>query len=153
MSPRSELEEYQNLLGMCWLNYNTLETIIRFYLMNYEKQSHYGLEINEGETCQEDYLTNYMTFRQLLDKYNGVVKNEFQIHNGEFIIKFRDSMAHGRTVTKESLPYTVYKYSKPINNVVKLETKLILTNVYLKDVASLLRKSISIVDSALSEYK
>ncbi len=148
-----KLEEYQNLLGMCWLNYNTLETIIRFYLMNHEKQSHNGLEINEGETCQEDYLTNYMTFRQLFDKYNGVVKSEFKIQNGDSIIRFRDSMSHGRTVTKGTLPYTVYKFSKPTNNIVKLEIKQILTKEYLENVAIQLRNTISIVDLALSEYK
>ncbi|MGD0589987.1 MAG: hypothetical protein ABSA44_04200 [Bacteroidota bacterium] len=147
------LEEYQNLLGMCWLNYNSLETTIRFYLMNYEKQSHHGLEINEGETCQEDYLTNYMTFRQLLDKYNGVVKNEFQIPNGKFIIKFRDSMAHGRTVTKDDFPMTVYIYSKPQKHVVKLEIKQELSKKYLESIATKLYHSIMIVDKALSKIK
>ncbi len=118
--------------------------------MNYEKQTHTGLEIDEGELCQEDYLTNYMTFQQLLERYNKIVRIEFMLPKGDIIIRFRDSMAHGRTVTKDDLLITVHKYSKPINHEVRLEIKQELSKEYLESTARQMYESIRIVNQALS---
>ena len=49
------LDEYSALLGKCWAKYNSLETIIRVYLMKYHKQSENGINEIEGESCQETY--------------------------------------------------------------------------------------------------
>jgi hypothetical protein len=145
-------KKHTELLGLCWAKFNTLETVLRIYLLRYNKQSESGFELQEGDTCPETYLTNYMTFKELLSKYNKAVDNNLKILHGDKIVRFRDAMAHGRTVTQTvQQPLTVYKFSKPKNKSVKLEIKQVLSESYLKDISAILHESTDILVKALNQ--
>jgi len=120
--------------------------------MKYNNQSDKGLNVEEGEICEETYLTNYMTFGQLLKKFNEAVPEDFKINDGGTILRFRDSMAHGRMITFNGTPVTVYKYSqpKPKSSVVKLEIKQQLSEDYLKQIEWKLNYTVIVTRKALS---
>jgi hypothetical protein len=147
------LDGYSALLGKCWAKYNSLETIIRVYLMKYYNQPENGIDEVEGETCQETYLTNYMTFGQLLVEYNKVAPKGFEMDYGDSILRFRDSMAHGRVVTLNVVPITVHKYSRPNAGNVVLEIKQVLSEEYLTEMGQKLFFAVEMVHKAVSLLK
>lgn len=128
-----ELDRYELYIGKFWVNFNSLELLLRIYLCRSNSESEIGLEAVVGEDCPVSHLTNYDSFIVLVKKFNekvdDVEKIEFQELN-----RFRDLMAHGRVVTKDRLPVTVIKYDRPQNGskTVKVSDRQVFTFDYLE---------------------
>ena len=94
-----------------------------------------------------------MTFGQLLFEYNSIAPKGFEIDKGDSILRFRDSMAHGRVITLNGIPLTVHKYSKPKAGYVTLEIKQLLSEEYLNQIGQKLFFSDEMVRKAVSLLK
>ena len=130
------IEEYALKLGKFWVNFNTLELLLRIYLAKSRGDSESGLELQVGDSCSTTYLTNYDTFGILANRYNSTVPSSDQIDQVE-IVRLRDAIAHGRSITKDEIHMTLLKFSKPDrkSGMVKVVFREVLTGEYLDRVA------------------
>jgi hypothetical protein len=106
------LDDYALKLGSFWINFNSLELMLRLYLTKKNSEPEIGLELEAGDSCPATHLTNYDTFEVLARKYNAIVDANHRL-DVSTIVKLRDAIAHGRVTTKTEVPMTVVKYSKP----------------------------------------
>jgi len=109
------IDEYASKLGKFWINFNSLELLLRMYLTKHNRETEVGLEIDIGGSCPLSHLTNYDTFETLAEKYNATLALADRIDVSD-IVRLRDAIAHGRVLTKAHLPdfpLTVVKFSKP----------------------------------------
>ena len=127
------LDKYELYIGKFWVNFNSLELLLRIYLCRSNNEDEVGLEAVAGEECPVSHLTNYDSFVSLAKKYNEKVEDTEKIEIQE-LNRFRDLIAHGRVVTKDQLPVTVIKYERPKQGSknVKVSDHQVLTFDYLK---------------------
>lgn len=154
----NNLDDYAMKLGKFWINFNSLELLLRLYLTKKNSESEIGLELNIGDVCGLSHLTNYDSFKELAAKYNASVSNQYKIDISE-INRLRDAIAHGRVVSKTDLPMlpmTVVKFSKPSKDtkMVTVEIKETLTAAYLdKCIKDMYNISLLISGLLDSEFK
>ena len=148
------LEEYALKIGKFWVNFNTLELLLRVYLTKHYNESEVGLELEVSETCEVTHLTNYDTFEVLARKYNSLVDSEQRLEVTS-VARLRDALAHGRVTTKTQVPMTVIKYSKPQKNSGKVlvEFKETLSAEYFDQAKDDLIKMITLITELLNTRK
>jgi hypothetical protein len=103
-------------IGKLKLNLLGLEFYMRACLCQVERgktlPSLFTLE--EGETVEENALTNYDGLQDVIDKYNrAVAKDNADLKVGDWVVSLRHILAHGRIIAGERHPLTFYKFSKP----------------------------------------
>lgn len=74
------LDEYATKIGKFWINFNSIELLLRVYLTKKNKESEVGLELDVGSSCPLSHLTNYDTFETLAAKYNDAVSDKHRIN-------------------------------------------------------------------------
>ena len=126
------LEEYTTKLGKFWVNFNSLELLLRLYLLKRNSEPEIGLELNMGDPCPLTHLTNYDSFQELARKYNDTVQPEDRISVGD-VARLRDALAHGRVTTTTTVPMTVVKFARPdrASGATKVVFKQVLSADYL----------------------
>lgn len=121
------IDEYATNLGKFWINFNSLELLLRLYLTKRNKESEVGLELDVGSSCPLSHLTNYDSFQVLVAKYNDIASEGDRINMSD-VVRLRDAIAHGRATTKEDVPVTLVKFSRPrSDNTVEVTFKEVLT--------------------------
>gem|GEM_PF-4609558 len=125
--------------GELWVNYLSLELIIRFCLQiqefksKKELDSTFGsaLKCKEGDELDENHFTNFKNPTELINLFNEKFPKECL--DKDRILRIRHALAHGRMLaTNEGGPWTVYKFSPPTNNRVTAEIVQVLDDEYLK---------------------
>ena len=122
----SAVKDYIYSLGYFWQSFNALELHLRIYLnkKNGNNSSHVFKYTNMsiGDECDENAITDYKTFSNLCDLFNGYQSKEQKIDFKE-IIDLRDALAHGRVLGDKDGNMVVIKYSLPKENKVTVKYK------------------------------
>lgn len=138
MASGNPLMKYTELLGTCWGNFNSLELMIRVFLLKQSGASESGLDLNVGDTCPETPMTDYRQFRELAADFSAKITRDPRLQNIDQIAMFRDAMAHGRVLAKGNVEseLVVYKFSRPDKKAktVSLEVKQNLSFEFLREV-------------------
>ena len=124
-------DQYYLSPGKCVGNLHSLECMLRVVLMKHYHETESGLELNEGDSCRATWLTNYKTLGELIDAYHQIVPSEFKLDK-KSVLKFRDAIAHGRSVNKGDALQTLIKFSPVKGGMVSVMSRIDLTEGYLK---------------------
>jgi len=145
---------YPEFLGQCFSNFNSLELLIRVYLVKQNKEIEVGLEVDEGNWVPVTFMTNYMQFRILINEYNKISNEKIPQKYVDDIVRFRDLIAHGRMSSlSESFPLTAVKYSDEKNGMVKVVVKQCLSVEYLNDIKDKINNCINLVLNGIKAIK
>jgi len=87
---------YPEFLGQCFSNFNSLELLIRVYLVKQNKEIEVGLEVDEGNWVPVTFMTNYMQYRILINEYRKISNDKIPQKYVDEIDRLRDLIAHGR---------------------------------------------------------
>jgi hypothetical protein len=129
------------LTGGLIMNLQAIETLVRFFLVLREGQP---IDFPKpGDTqATETFATNFASLGSLIDSYNDNLSNEekrrFSIDRQ--IVHIRDAFAHGRLVTVEEFPVTLWKFGRPKDGKVPIEFSQVLTEKWLLEANALLAK-------------
>jgi hypothetical protein len=126
-----EPEEHCQLIGAILMNFQALETVLRCFLL---KAHHQPVAFPEpGDTkVAHNYLTNWKSLNELIDEYNRGLKNgEGQYSLDRSVVAVRDAIAHGRLVTADVFPMTLWKFGRPKDGRVPIEFFEVLTKEWL----------------------
>ena len=121
---RSQLSHYVEELGKVIGNLQSLELILRFYLLKHEGapmlSSHLDT-VTVGDVVPKNALTDYRSLGQLLDAYNERVGPQDALQ-AEEIVRLRDALAHGRLLARQpGPPFRLLKFSDPKKGPIKIE--------------------------------
>ena len=118
------LKQYWLLLGQVVCNLQSLEFLLRVFLDQVDTER-YGTyspilesDVTVGGHVKANYLTNYDSLTELVDRYNEVVKKRKRadLTIGQEIVELRDAIAHGRVIGKTpEPPPRLYRFGKPKN--------------------------------------
>ncbi len=129
------LNQYAADLGRFWLNFNSLEFILRLFLARKagmgttEFVQIRGKEV--GQSAVENPITDWRTFGTLCADYNKGMPIPERLDFSR-IVAIRDALAHGRVLGDESGNLVVVKYSRPKARTVTVEFKQVLSPAYLQ---------------------
>ena len=140
-----QAQDYATLIGRCWMNFNSLELIMRTYLATQGQPM--GLSGKVGESFPINTFTNYDTFREIARKVNAKSGEQYDFSR---IIAYRDAMAHGRVFSADdNFPLTVVKFSKPIGGAVKVEYSQLLSETFLLDMSKEIVKVLTTIHALI----
>lgn len=99
----------QHALRLGWLvgNLQSIETLLRFYLLKVETPDASGpLEKipGEGEYLPASSISDYRQLSALISAYNKTVGKESGLRLDPEIVRLRDAIAHGRTTKPSGYP-------------------------------------------------
>jgi hypothetical protein len=123
-------------IGRIIINLLSLEFALRLFLYEFHKtdsneqdQSFDLQSLCVGDWVPETPLTNYDTLGKLIKKVNTkLLERNYSEQIDPSIIKFRDALAHGRVLSLQpNGPFSVIKFSKPLNGKVKVEVTVKMT--------------------------
>ncbi len=114
-------EEHAYKLGTVVANLQSLEFCLRLFLCAVHNET---IEIpNVGQiTVTETHLTNYDSLGPLIKKYNDIASSKYpHLMLDSSVIKIRDALAHGRTLSPNpDPPVRIFKFDRPKNGVVNI---------------------------------
>ena len=148
-----ELEDYARRVGLFWVQFNSLELLLRLYLSKAAGDPEGGLGYAEGDSCAVTHLTNYDGFPKLAAKFNAHVGKTDALGFAR-IERVRDALAHGRAVgAAPRLPLTMTKFSKPFGSPprVRVEFKQELSVEFLDEIARDVSRAVALVAKRLSD--
>jgi hypothetical protein len=125
-------EKHLRLTGGLIMNLQAVETVLRYFLVLQKGETHEFPKI--GDTCvQETFATNYMSLGFIIDVYNnGLDKVEAPLYTVDRgIVQIRDAFAHGRLVTRNNFPATLWKFGRAKSGNVPIEFSVVLTEEWL----------------------
>ena len=156
------VSDYARSMGKVIVNLQSLEFPLRAFLYGHTTRWRSGTEpdfldsIAKGETVRENTFTNYDSLRQLVTKYNSIVRaKDSSLQVDEEVIRVRDALAHGRIAcaSRSSTEPKLVKYGKPKNGCVNVTDCYLLTNAWLKEKIGLAYESINKVEQAIKLFK
>lgn len=112
-------------LGKLVVNLQSLEFLLRGFLSTIYDLDSNGLipgmprdmyDLDVGTVVPENYLTNYYSLGQLIDKYNSYVnaRDTSLSINKQILVDLRDALAHGRVSgPAPSPPLKIIKFDPP----------------------------------------
>lgn len=130
--PNNQQDKHTLFLGKLVTNLQSLEFLLRGFLSTvYNLNSNglipgmpkniYDLEVNT--IVPENYLTNYYSLGQLIDKYNSYLngRDTSLSINKQTLVDLRDALAHGRVSgTTPYPPHKILKFDSPKNGQVRV---------------------------------
>jgi len=157
-------EQHPLNLGKLLVNFQSLEFVLRAFTWENEKgtrqdvSSHTELKLNkleEGDRVAENAFTNYDSLNVLIDKYN---QNPKILSTGltidKSVVDIRDAIAHGRVFgDTPHPPMTLLKFSKPMNECVKVTFSVQLTQEWFNKQIPRVQKAILTVANALKKLQ
>jgi hypothetical protein len=141
-SSLSEVDRHCLFLGKLVANFQSLEWILRTFLVNKDmalgvsfEESHRIWELTLGEQISENAFTNYDSLKKCIRKYNSSLQAEwakFQVD--ETLADVRDAIAHGRVASlTESSPMQLLKFSRAKDSRVTVKFSVNMTEEWLKE--------------------
>lgn len=135
----SRFKQYTLRLGKLVSHFQSLEFILRTFLVNYESKRFLELvrlfELKEGEFVTHNAFTNWDNLRNCIEKYNSHVKSsEANLEIDETLVVVRDAIAHGRVFSQDpafATPNKLLKFSMPQDDKVQVEFSAWLTEDWL----------------------
>jgi len=138
-----DLKQHKLYLGALVANLQSLEFVLRAFLLKDEFRSGYSPSqsvdldaLNKGDTVPLNALTNYDTLSELVRKYNSHPKiPSANLTIDETLVDIRDAIAHGRVSSPiPSCPFTLLKFGKPkLNGTVEVEFSATMTERWFKE--------------------
>lgn len=119
-----KLLAYNKGIGDFWMNFNGLELMLRLVL--YRRSGGNTRDPNlfkprtVGEELPDNAIYNYDSFKQICQKFNATLSVTDKIDFSD-IEKFRDAIAHGRTMGDDLGNIITTKYSRASGGKVKVE--------------------------------
>jgi hypothetical protein len=134
-------EKHLRLTGGLIMNLQAVETLVRYFLVLREGQP---VDFPKpGDTHAIDtYATTFASLGYLVDTYNdGLTPEEKSNYTVDRqIVHIRDAFAHGRLVTVDAFPVTLWKFGRAKDGKAPIEFSETLTEKWLSDANSLLVK-------------
>jgi hypothetical protein len=131
----ARLLQYSADLGKFWINFNSLEMILRLFLA---RRSGLGtgeifqsLGLTVGQPAPVNSVTNWQSFGELCRNFNNNYPLSDQLDFSR-VLATRDAMAHGRVLGDANGIQTVIKYSKPRGGIAHVEFKQTLSPQYIE---------------------
>jgi hypothetical protein len=113
----TDLYRHAANLGMVMVNLQSLEFVLRMFLLEVEgNQSGINYhQLSVGDQIIENAFSNWDTLGELVAKYNDRIKPvDCSLCIDDSVIELRDALAHGRVSAPEtSLPLRLLKFTKP----------------------------------------
>lgn len=128
-----DVNDHNRWVGAIVMNLQSLETVLRYFLLVANGQNANFPKVGDKDTSIT-YLSDYRSLNNLIMLYNeklSEAETETYGINSDEILKVRDAIAHGRLVTTNELPATLWKFGKPTNGRVPVEYCSVLTPEYL----------------------
>ncbi|MFN9008702.1 MAG: hypothetical protein ACK5WH_06155 [Hyphomonadaceae bacterium] len=123
MNEIDTITSFHTNIGKFWLNFGSLELMLRLVLHRRKGEDTRDPQLlrplRVGEQLTENAINNYDSFREVCNKFNATLKASEKIDFSR-IEKFRNAIAHGRTVG-DGINLTITKFSKSNNKSVKVE--------------------------------
>jgi hypothetical protein len=115
-------EKYLKLTGGLIMNLQGAETVLRYFLVVREGQS-VDFPKPGDRYADETFATNWQFLGPLIDTYNtGLSVEERRLYEVDReIVRIRDAFAHGRVLTREGFPVTLWKFGKAKDGKVPIE--------------------------------
>jgi hypothetical protein len=126
MSPSNDIPDKT---GWIIVNLQALEFALRLFLHELNRIHNTANEpqfdfmnLSIGEWIPENYITNYDTLNQLIQKVNFELNSRgLSERIDDQLVELRDALAHGRVIAcNPKGPYRILKFSKPKNGKVKV---------------------------------
>ena len=112
---------HTHLIGCIVTNLQAIETVLRYFLLRFHKQEVDFPKVSDAD-ANETYLTNFVSLGDLINEFNSVLEEpEKQFAVDAEVVLIRDAIAHGRLLTKEGLPYRLWKFGRPKDGRVQIE--------------------------------
>ena len=87
--------------------------MLRYFLLRLHNQEAQFPKVGDAD-ANETYLTNFVSLGDLVKEFNSVLEEpEKQFSVDAQVVFIRDAIAHGRLLTKEGLPYRLWKFGRP----------------------------------------
>jgi len=123
--------EHCQLVGAIVMNLQALETHLRYFLLKAHDQPVAFPKPGDKQVAH-NYLTNRKSLNALIDEYNaGLRDGEGEFSIARSVVEARDAIAHGRLVTLDAFPATLWKFSKERNGRVQVDFCEVLTREWL----------------------
>lgn len=134
-------KKYLELTGGLILNLQGVETLLRYFLVVRSGQPTSFPEPGSAY-ADETFATAWIFLGGLVDQYNDCLSDEEKRLYGvdRQIVRIRDAFAHGRIVTREAFPVTLWKFGKPKDGKVPIDFSETLTENWLIGANSLLNR-------------
>ena len=126
-----EATEHCQLVGAIITNLQALETHLRYFLLKAHDQP-VAFPKSGDKQVAHNFPTNRKSLNALIDEYNAGLRNgegEFSVERS--LVDVRDAIAHGRLVTSDVFPATLWKFSKEKNGHVQIDFSEVLTREWL----------------------
>jgi hypothetical protein len=132
---------FPNGIGRILSNLLSLEFALRLFLYEFHKtdsneqdQSFDLQSLFVGDWVTETPLTNYDTLGKLIEKVNNkLLERDYSEQIDPSVVGLRDALAHGRVLSLQpNGPFSVIKFSKPLNGKVKVEVTVKMTPKWFK---------------------
>ncbi len=128
-----DVNDHNKWVGAIVMNLQSLETVLRYFLLVANGQTPNFPKVGDKDTSIT-YLSDYRSLGNLIRLYNEklseVEAKSYGISSDE-ILKVRDSIAHGRLVTTNEFPATLWKFGEPMNGRVPIDYCEVLSPEYL----------------------
>ena len=157
-------EQHPLNLGKLLVNFQSLEFALRAFIWESEKVARQDVssptelkldKFKEGDRVAENAFTNYDSLSVLIDKYNQNPKiSSTGLTIDKSIVGIRDAIAHGRIFgDTPHPPMTLLKFSKPINECVKVTFSVQLTQEWFNKQLPRVQSAVLTVASALKKLQ
>lgn len=132
---------YLHGVGRIIGNLHSLELLLRVFLCEANREI-IMFPTSSGIHVPETHLTNYMSLRKLIQKYNlNLTLAERKFFVDTDVVTVRDALAHGRlTSLSPSLPLTLHKFGLPVDGRVLVEIAETISTEWLESKRELLRE-------------
>ncbi len=125
-------------IGKIVRNLQSIEFALRLFLdetqgHSSDKRTYELHKLKVTDWVPVDYLTNYDTLKQLIEKTNKELKKRGLLeHIDETLVQLRDAIAHGRVFSLHpEVPQQLVKFSKPNNDKTQVTISVEMTQKWL----------------------
>ena len=108
----AEAETHAGLVGKLLSNLQTLEFLMRLYLVGPDELGFEMFSLKTGDRVPSGPMTNYDSLDQVRRRYNEHVAPEERV--SDWNVTLRDALAHGRLVSNQPAgPMRLFKFDRP----------------------------------------
>src|SRR5262245_10572124 len=111
-----KVEDHTKNVGAIVTNLQALETVLRYFFLKLNDQEP-DFPKQGSVDASITFLTDYRSLKGLIRAYNEKLTADERQYSVdlEAVTRVRDAFAHGRLVTTDQLPATLWKFGEPVN--------------------------------------
>jgi hypothetical protein len=135
-----KVEEYTQGVGAIITNLLALETVLRYFLAK-EKGEDIQFPKVGDKLVKLSWLTRFGYLSDLINRYNKLLKGEEKKYEVDTEVNnIRNSIAHGRLVTTEGLPFRLWMFGRQKRDNIRIKSSQELTAEWLKETSAMINR-------------